>query len=137
MKKILLLIALPFILKSQNTAEGKTAKDSTQVKSSAVGRTKEEAKQLIDGYRRRVVNGEDMSALAAQYSDDPGSAKKGGQLSPFKRGQMVPEFEEMAFSLKPGEISEVFETKYGFHFIQLMARDGETLVARHLLLMVK
>ena len=137
MKKILLLIAFPFLLNAQNTTEP-AKKDSVKTKNTPpLGRSKEEAKQLIESYRDRVLKGEDMSAIAAQYSEDPGSAKKGGQLSPFKRGQMVPEFEEVAFSLKPGDISDVFETQFGFHFIQLLAKYGEVLVARHILLQVK
>ncbi|MBK7666799.1 MAG: peptidyl-prolyl cis-trans isomerase [Sphingobacteriaceae bacterium] len=136
MKKIIFLLAFPFILSAQTT-EVKSNKDSIPQKTSSTSRTKEEAKQLIESLRERVLKGEDMSALAAQYSEDPGSAKKGGQLSPFGRGKMVPEFEEVAFSLKPGEISEVFETKYGYHFIQLLAREGESVVARHIVLLVK
>lgn len=137
MKKTFLLIAFPFIMKAQTAIENKVAKDSTQVKSSAVGRTKEEAKQLTESLRQRILKGENMAVLAALYSEDPGSAKQGGQLPAFKRGRMVPEFEEVAFSLKPGEISEVFETKFGFHFIQVLAREGESVVARHILVGVK
>ncbi len=133
MKKIFLLIAFPFILNAQTAIEGKAVKDSTKT----VSRTKEEAKQLCESLRDRLNAGESFSDLATQYSDDPGSAKKGGMLPPLKRGQMVPEFEEAVYSLKPGEISDVFETKYGFHFVQLMSRDGETRVARHILVMVR
>lgn len=136
MKKIIFLLAFPCLLSAQTT-EVKQGKDSIPQKTSSTSRTKEEAKLLIESLRERVLKGEDMSALAAQYSEDPGSAKKGGQLSPFGRGKMVPEFEEVAFSLRPGEISEVFETKYGFHFIQLLAREGESVVAQHILLTVK
>ena len=136
MKKIIFLLVFPFILQAQTGSELK--KDSVKTKNTPpLGRSKEEAKLLIENLRERVLKGEDMSALAAQYSEDPGSAKKGGQLSPFKRGQMVPEFEEVAFSLKPGDVSDIFETKFGFHFIQLLAKDGEVLVARHILLQVK
>ncbi|HWY12400.1 MAG TPA: peptidylprolyl isomerase [Bacteroidia bacterium] len=137
MKKLFILIAFPFILNSQTAVEGKVVKDSTQAKITIVGRSKEEAKQLIESLRDRINSGESFSELAMQYSDDPGSAKKGGMLPPLKRGQMVPEFEEVVYSLKPGEISDVFETKYGFHFVQLMNRDGETRVARHILVAVK
>jgi peptidyl-prolyl cis-trans isomerase SurA len=137
MKKLFFLIVFPFVLNAQNTSEP-TKKDSVKIKNTPpLGRSKEEAKQLIESLRDRVLRGEDMSALAAQYSEDPGSAKKGGQLSPFKRGQMVPEFEEVAFSLKAGDISDIFETKFGFHFIQLLAKDGEVLIARHILIQVK
>lgn len=137
MKKIIFFIAFPFLLNAQNIIEP-VKKDSVKTKNTPpLGRSKEEAKQLIENLRERVLKGEDMSALAAQYSEDPGSAKKGGQLSPFKRGQMVPEFEEVAFSLKAGDVSDIFETKFGFHFIQLLAKDGEVLVARHILLQVR
>ncbi len=136
MKKLIFLLLFPFILQAQTNVESK--KDSVKTKNTPpLGRSKEEAKLLIENLRERVLKGEDMSALAAQYSEDPGSAKKGGQLSPFKRGQMVPEFEEVAFSLKAGDVSDIFETKFGFHFIQLLAKDGEVLVARHILLQVK
>jgi peptidyl-prolyl cis-trans isomerase SurA len=136
MKRIIFLLVFPFILQAQTGTELK--KDSIKVKNiPPLSRSKEEAKQLIDDLHERVLKGADMSALAEQYSEDPGSAKKGGQLSPFKRGQMVPEFEEVAFSLKPGDISDVFETKFGFHFIQLLAKDRDVLVARHILLQVK
>lgn len=136
MKKIIFLLIFPFLLQAQTGDDLK--KDSLKTKNRPpLGRSKEEAKLLIENLRERVLKGEDMSALASQYSEDPGSAKKGGQLSPFKRGQMVPEFEEVAFSLKAGDVSDIFETKFGFHFIQLLAKDGEVLVARHILLQVK
>lgn len=63
-----------------------------------------------------------MAVLAKQYSEDPDSAKEGGIYKDVAKGVMVPEFENAAFSLKPGEVSEVFETQYGFHFVQLVAR---------------
>lgn len=100
-----------------------------------------EAKQLareqIEGYRKRVLNGESMSVLAALYSEDPGSAKNGGRYDNVARGMMVPEFEAVAFKLKPGEVSEVFETPYGYHFIQLIAKKGELVDLRHILIIPK
>ncbi len=98
---------------------------------------KKDARTQIESYRARIVNGESFSVLAALYSEDPGSAKTGGQLPPFARGQMVPEFEAVAFRLKNGEISEVFESDYGFHFMQLISRKGETVDARHILIAPK
>lgn len=98
---------------------------------------KKDARTQIESYRTRIVNGESFSVLAALYSEDPSSAKTGGQLPPFARGQMVPEFEAVAFRLKNGEISEVFESDYGFHFIQLISRKGETVDARHILVSPK
>lgn len=99
--------------------------------------TKKEARQLLETYRQRVINGESMSVLCALYSEDPGSAKNGGRYESVMRGQFVPEFEAVAFKLKAGEISEIFETTYGFHFIQLVARKGESVDVRHLLLSPK
>ena len=88
----------------------------------------------LNKLRERVLNGEKFSMLATLYSQDPGSAKKGGELGFFTRGDMVGEFEAAAFALKPGEVSPVIETNYGFHIIQLIERRGNTLNARHILL---
>ncbi len=70
------------------------------------------------------------------YSEDPGSAKNGGYYE-FGRGQMVPEFEAVGFRLKQGEVSEIFETTYGYHFMQLVARKGEMAQVRHVLMAPK
>lgn len=99
--------------------------------------TKKEARDLLETYRQRVINGESMSVLCALYSEDPGSAKNGGRYESVMRGQFVPEFEAVAFKLKAGEISEIFETTYGYHFIQLVARKGESVDVRHLLMSAK
>ena len=95
---------------------------------------KKDARKLAEYYRMRVVRGESMSSIAKLYSEDTGSAANGGLYNNVVRGMMVPEFEKVAFNLKLGEISEVFETAYGFHFIQLLSRKGETLSLRHLLI---
>lgn len=99
--------------------------------------TKIETRSLLETYRQRVINGESMSVLCALYSEDPGSAKNGGRYESVMRGQFVPEFEAVAFKLKAGEISEIFESTYGYHFIQLVARKGESVDVRHLLLSPK
>lgn len=78
-----------------------------------------------------------MSVMAALYSEDPGSAKNGGRYESVMRGQMVPEFEAVAFRLKQGEVSEIFETSYGYHFMQLVARKGESVDVRHILMAPK
>ncbi len=93
-------------------------------------------REQLETYRQRVLNGESMSVLAALYSEDPGSAKNGGYYE-FGRGQMVPEFEAVAFRLKPGEVSEIFNTTYGSHFIQQISRKGEMVQVRHLLMSPK
>ena len=72
--------------------------------------------QKISDLRTRIVKGESFEALARLYSEDPGSAKNGGELGMFSRGQMYPEFEGAAFSLKsPGDVSEVIESPAGYH----------------------
>ncbi len=66
-----------------------------------------------------AVRGDDFAALAEMYSDDPGSAQNGGSLGVFGRGQMVPEFEQTAFKMKPGDISRPIRTQFGWHVIKL------------------
>lgn len=92
------------------------------------------AKDQCEEYRQRVIGGESMITLARLYSEDPGSAKEGGLIINVFRGQMTPEFEAVAFRLKSGEISSVFETPYGYHFMQLVARKGDLLDLRHILI---
>lgn len=87
--------------------------------------------------RNRILKGERFSTMAVLYSEDPGSAKKGGELGFQGRGELVPEFEAAAFALKDGEISEVVETEYGYHIIQLIERRGDYVNVRHILLTVK
>lgn len=87
--------------------------------------------------RERIVKGERFSMLAKLYSQDPGSASKGGELGFFGRGDMVKEFEAAAFALKPGEVSPIVETEYGFHILQLIERRGNTINVRHILLQPK
>ena len=87
--------------------------------------------------RERVIKGEKFAMLATLYSQDPGSAKKGGELGFFSRGDMVSEFESAAFALKPGEVSPVIETQYGFHILQLIERRGNTINVRHILITPK
>ncbi|MBT4217536.1 MAG: peptidylprolyl isomerase, partial [Flavobacteriales bacterium] len=87
-------------------------------------------KKLIS-FRDRIKNGEDFTVLATLYSDDTESAKNGGELGFVGRGALVPEFESAAFSLKGDQISEVIETQFGYHIIQLIERRGETVNVRH------
>ncbi len=96
-----------------------------------------EARERIAALRQRVVNGESMAAIAALYTEDAASAKNGGRYENIARGTFVPEFEAVAFKLKPNEVSEVFETSFGFHFIQLIERKGEVVDLRHLLISAK
>ncbi|MCF8258650.1 MAG: peptidylprolyl isomerase [Flavobacteriales bacterium] len=95
------------------------------------------SKAKAEELRQRVLGGEGFRALAILYSEDPGSSKKGGELGFFKRGQMVPEFDEFAFRLAEDSISPVFETQFGFHFMQMLERRGEQVNVRHILVKSK
>ncbi|MDI9865862.1 peptidylprolyl isomerase [Flectobacillus sp. DC10W] len=90
-------------------------------------------KKLTD-YKRRVENGEDFAELAKLYSEDLGSGKRGGDLGFAKRGQMVAPFEAAALKLKPNQLSDVVESEFGYHLIQLLEVRGQEYHARHILL---
>lgn len=99
---------------------------------------KKEARDKIEGIRARIMKGEStFTAMAALYSEDPGSSSKGGLYEGIQRGQFVPEWDAWAFKLKPNEISEVFESVYGFFIIQLIERRGDVVDARSLLIAPK
>jgi len=78
-------------------------------------------RKQLEGLLKRARAGEDFAKLAQEYSEDPGSKDKGGEYK-FPRGQMVPEFESTAFSLKVNEISDIVTTRYGFHIIKLLEK---------------
>ncbi|MEO9966050.1 MAG: peptidylprolyl isomerase [Reichenbachiella sp.] len=94
---------------------------------------KEEIRQRMNELKKRIENGEDFGQLAKKYSQDPGSAATGGELGFFKRGELAPEYEAAALSMKPGQISKPVETQFGFHIIQLIERRGNTYNSRHIL----
>lgn len=99
---------------------------------------KKDAKETLEGYRQRVLKGQStMSTLARLYSEDPGSAREGGIYRNVPRGMMEPAFDATAFRLKNGEISEVFETSFGYHFIELVQRKGDVVDLRHILVIPK
>ncbi len=101
--------------------------------------TKEEKEQFrkkAEEYRKQVLNGSDFGTIARFYSED-GSAPYGGELGYNTRDNWVKEFSAQAFKLKNGEISPVFETQYGFHFLQVLDRRGEEVNVRHLLITKK
>ena len=98
---------------------------------------KQTAKDKAEELRLRIVDGESFRALAILYSEDPGSSKSGGDLGFFKRGMMVPEFDAVAFSLKEDSVSEVFETNFGYHFVEMLERRGEQINVRHILIRPK
>lgn len=82
------------------------------------GFDKSKIKAKIDSIYQLIKAGGNFEELAKEFSEDPGSAKRGGDLGYFGRGRMVPEFENAAFSLANGEVSEPFETSYGYHIVQ-------------------
>ncbi len=88
--------------------------------------------------RKRILDGESSFAtMAVLYSEDPGSSRQGGELGFAGKGVYATEFENVAFNLRDGEISDVVETEFGFHIIQLIERRGETINCRHILLTAK
>lgn len=99
---------------------------------------KKGAKDKIIDIRDRIVKGQSsFSAMAALYSQDPGSASRGGLYEGIQRGQFVPEWDAWAFKMKPNEISEVFETVYGYFIVQLIQRRGDVVDARSILIAPK
>ena len=97
-----------------------------------------QVKDRLYQIRKRILEGESSFAtMAVLYSEDPGSARQGGELGFAGRGVYATEFENVAFNLRDGEISDVVETEFGFHIIQLIERKGETINCRHILLTAK
>ena len=84
--------------------------------------TSRDAKMRLESLRERVVHGEDFGKLAQTHSDDPASAANGGDLGWITPGTMVPAFQEAMDKLKPGQISEPFQTQYGWHIVQVLGR---------------
>ncbi len=98
---------------------------------------KERVFKEISDIRQRIIDGKSFASMAAFYSEDVGSAAKGGELGFVSRGDLVPEFEAAAFQLKGKEISPVIESMYGYHIIQLIERRGELINVRHILMAPK
>ncbi len=98
---------------------------------------KEFAKKKIQDIREEIIKGADFSIKAIQYSEDPGSYRDGGSLGTIERGELVPEFEAVAYKLKEGEISDVVETPFGYHLIIVDEKRGDKLKLRHILIKPK
>ena len=86
------------------------------------------ARKKLEEVQKRLEKGEDFAALAKEYSEGPSGAK-GGDLGYFGRGQMVKPFEQVVFVLKPGEVSDIVETNFGYHLIKCVDKKSETTVA--------
>ena len=99
----------------------------------------ERVKKTLRDYTNRVESGEiSFALLARMYSEDPGSARRGGEYGFQGRGQLVPEFANVVFNMTdPKKISKVFETEYGYHIAQLIEKRGDRVSYRHILLKPK
>lgn len=97
---------------------------------------KDQFKNKAEGYRQQILDGSDFGTIARLYSED-GSSTLGGELGFATRESYVKEFSAQAFRLKEGEISPVFETQFGFHFLQVLERRGEEVNVRHVLIRIK
>lgn len=96
---------------------------------------KDEAKATLEGVRKRIIEDPtQFSSLVTLYSDDPSAKENGGDLGWVKRGTFVPEYEAAAYNLEKGEWSEVIESVFGFHVIQLIDRRGNLIHTRHILI---
>ena len=94
-------------------------------------------RQLLE-IRGSILRGkETFENMARRYSEDPGSGSRGGQLPFYKRGELAPEFEEAAMTMKVGELSMPIKTDFGYHLIELQERRGNTFRTRHILIIPK
>lgn len=96
----------------------------------------DDVKKRLREYSDRVTSGDTpFSSLAILYSEDPGSARRGGELGFMGKGELLPEFAAVAFNLNdPKKVSKIVETEYGFHIIQLIEKRGDRINCRHILL---
>ena len=94
-------------------------------------------KETLLGLRERIIKGEKFSTLARLYSEDPGSARKGGELGMASKSIFWPAFSDAAMALKPGLISQIVETPDGFHIIEVLEKKGDMFNARHILIKPK
>ncbi len=122
--------SLPFF--STEVTVGQIVKAPTPGK-----KQKEEVRKLMYEIRGRILRGESFADLAREYSEDPGSAARGGELPFYKRGDLAPEFEATAMTLDEGELSMPIETQFGYHLIELQQKRGNTFKSRHILISPK
>jgi len=98
----------------------------------------DEAQQValdkIKDIKEQLIAGANFEELAKKYSEDPGSAQRGGDLGFVGRGDFVPEYEQAAFELKDGEVSDIVQSTFGFHIIKMVERRGEKIHTKHILI---
>ena len=98
----------------------------------------DEAQQValdkIKDIKEQLTAGANFEELAKKYSEDPGSAQRGGDLGFVGRGDFVPEYEQAAFELKDGEVSDIVQSTFGFHIIKMVERRGEKIHTKHILI---
>lgn len=97
----------------------------------------DKVKRTITEIRGQLLKGTPFADLARLYSEDPGSAANGGELPWYKRGDVAPEFEAAALTMKKGEVSKPIKSNFGFHLIELQDKRGNTFKTRHILMMPK
>ncbi len=93
-----------------------------------------EVKAKLRDFKKRVENGDNFATLAIMYSEDPGSARNGGEMDYMGRAMLDQAFATEAFNLKPNQVSKVVKSEFGYHIIQLIDRKGEKIKCRHILL---
>jgi peptidyl-prolyl cis-trans isomerase SurA len=98
---------------------------------------KSEARQKLLDYRGQILGGKSFSLLAIMYSEDPGSASNGGEIGYMMRGELEKPYADAAFSLTKNTVSKIVETKFGYHIIQLIGKNGEMINTRHILVKPK
>ena len=96
-----------------------------------------DVKSRLREFKRRVESGDNFATLAVLYSEDPGSARNGGEMDYVGRAQLDPAFATEAFNLKVGAVSKVVRSEFGYHIIQLLDRKGEKIKVRHILIRPK
>lgn len=98
----------------------------------------ERVKSRLREFQRQVSEGRDFATLAVLYSEDQGTAARGGELGFMSRSELVPEFAQVAFNMQePGRVSKIVESEFGLHIIQLIERQGDRVNVRHILLRPK
>lgn len=93
-----------------------------------------EQRSKVEDLATRINQGGDFAALAKEFSEDPGSKDEGGDLGLSSPGAYVKEFEDAAYQLEPGEVSDIVQTKHGFHIIKMTERQGEQIKVSHILI---